>query len=605
MQVVDVQFYIAQLRPLDTRAQDYGFDGYMRAWWHDPRLAYNGTADGGAFDNLNLGAYEKANIWKPEFYWEGARTIVMPDTNKGTGELIWVSPDGSVWWSRQTAFIVSCPFASGTNLNQLPFDTQSCTFKLGMYSQKASEVYIQWRGVAGVSAGPDCTPANGGFTNASDGVRCEKPALANWQGACLAEWHATKMSQESELQQYVSANYTYATAYLDFSRAPAVWLWSYFMPAVVMVNLSYLGFYIDPMATPARVALGMFTVLVVMTLFISLTSKLPPTVTLPWLAKFMLFSFFFNVVAMVEQVMVSFGSSIKKWLDLQTKELNAHTSWTKAMEMNKDKVSALFKEWDVNGDGKLSKKEFRRGIRIMKLQAPVAEVNAIFDAIDADYDGTIDISELEAWLTAVHSQIDERRQMTMKGSGRYSFQAAEEEFEDYEGVGAEPPDAAPANADPEKGGSSPMPPPRSCPAIAKKAAKIDPTPRMAEDAKMGASPTQLSTTNGTAPSAAPRKMSGKANKVLGVSQAIKQGYMESAKKDLDKGIVWKIKTFYLLPVLKYMMYLDFVFRVVFPICYLTFTLGMLAQVDFGASHYALLETAPCYRAALDMVEEVA
>ena len=35
-------------------------------------------------------------------------------------------------------------------------------------------------------------------------------------------------------------------------------------------------------------------------------------------------------------------------------------------------------------------------------------------------------------------------------------------------------------------------------------------------------------------------MSGKANKVLGVSQAIKQGYMESAKKDLDKGIVWNI-----------------------------------------------------------------
>ena len=116
-EVVDVQFYIAQLRPLDTRAQDYGFDGYMRAWWHDPRLAYNGTDNGGAFDNLNLGAYEKARIWKPEFYWEGARTIVMPNVDKGTGELIWVSPDGSVWWSRQTAFIVSCPFASGTNLN--------------------------------------------------------------------------------------------------------------------------------------------------------------------------------------------------------------------------------------------------------------------------------------------------------------------------------------------------------------------------------------------------------------------------------------------------------------------------------------------------------
>ena len=43
----------------------------------------------------------------------------------------------------------------------------------------------------------------GGFDSSLD----EKPALANWQGACLAEWHATAMEHTSELQDYVSSNY--------------------------------------------------------------------------------------------------------------------------------------------------------------------------------------------------------------------------------------------------------------------------------------------------------------------------------------------------------------------------------------------------------------
>lgn len=307
-EVVEVQFYVAQMRPLDMVAQTYGFDGYMRSWWHDPRLAYNSTAEGGYFDNLNLGPTEIDRIWKPTFYWEGAREITLSDEGLGTGTLLWVSPDGSVWWSRQTSFVMSCPFANGKNLDKLPFDTQTCSFVMGMYSQKASEVYIQWR-------------------TTDDNPPVEKVAFANWQGACLAEWHATKLEQLSELQVYVGANYTYARAEIDFTRAPAVWLLSYLMPTVLAAMLSYTGFFIDPVATPARVALGMLSVLVVMTNFVSLADKLPPTVGLPWLARFLLYSFFFNVFAMIEQVMVSFGNNIQRWLDAQFKNLALHTGW--------------------------------------------------------------------------------------------------------------------------------------------------------------------------------------------------------------------------------------------------------------------------------------
>ena len=77
--------------------------------------------------------------------------------------------------------------------------------------------------------------------------------------------------------RYTTANYTYASASLDFTRAPQLYMTSYFLPSVVMVVISSLGFYMDPIATPARVALGMLSLLVVLTNYIALTNALPPT----------------------------------------------------------------------------------------------------------------------------------------------------------------------------------------------------------------------------------------------------------------------------------------------------------------------------------------
>ena len=73
-------------------------------WWKDARLAYNGTADGGCVDKISLSQAEMAQVWKPSFYWEGAKSITMPDEDRGTGQLFEFYPDGSVWWSRQASF---------------------------------------------------------------------------------------------------------------------------------------------------------------------------------------------------------------------------------------------------------------------------------------------------------------------------------------------------------------------------------------------------------------------------------------------------------------------------------------------------------------------
>ena len=77
------------------------------------------------------------------------------------------------------------------------------------------------------------------------------------------------------------------------------------MPSVIMVMLSYLSFYLGPAVTPARTALGMLCLVVVMTNFVGLARILPPTASPPWLVRVMLYSFMFNVIAMVEHVSCS------------------------------------------------------------------------------------------------------------------------------------------------------------------------------------------------------------------------------------------------------------------------------------------------------------
>ena len=151
-----VQFYVEAYEPLDLKDQTWGMVGYLRAYWSDPRLRYNGTAAGGSTDALSFKVPERARIWKPEFYWEGAKGLVLPNPNAGTGELLKVYPDGSVFWSRQTTVRLACPVS---NMWALPFDTQRCPWMMGMYAETAAEVVLRWR------------------TNLT--------ALSNWDNVCL------------------------------------------------------------------------------------------------------------------------------------------------------------------------------------------------------------------------------------------------------------------------------------------------------------------------------------------------------------------------------------------------------------------------------------
>ena len=66
----------------------------------------------------------------------------------------------------------------------------------------------------------------------------------------------------------------------------------------------------------------------------------------------------------------------------------------KALDKNFMRIIDLFREWDDDDSGTVSKVEFRRALPCLGLRVERADADALFDSFDVDKSGTIDYKEL-------------------------------------------------------------------------------------------------------------------------------------------------------------------------------------------------------------------
>ena len=69
-----------------------------------------------------------------------------------------------------------------------------------------------------------------------------------------------------------------------------------------------------------------------------------------------------------------------------------------ALRQNLTRVNELFQAWDEDQDGKVSKREFRRAVKLLGLSASKEDVDGLFDSFDPDGSGTIEFKEINAML---------------------------------------------------------------------------------------------------------------------------------------------------------------------------------------------------------------
>jgi len=92
------------------------------------------------------------------------------------------------------------------------------------------------------------------------------------------------------------------------------------------------------------------------------------------------------------------------------------------LEENCVRIIDLFRDWDENGDGLVSKAEFVKAMAALGIEASPSETGALFDQFDPDGSGTIEYKELHALL---RRRIDVHTQW-LHGGSRYLRRARSE-----------------------------------------------------------------------------------------------------------------------------------------------------------------------------------
>lgn len=239
--LVNVSFHIIGISSVDEVQMDFTTDFYFRQKWYDPRLEFDPV---GEIDELCVGAEFAEKIWLPDTFFANEKTATF---HKATTEntFIRIAHTGRVYRSIRLTVTCSCPM----DLQYFPMDRQRCKIEIESYGYNTRDIDYRWeRGDASVTLN----------------TKIELPQF---------KILGFKMGQE--LQNLSSGDYIRLYCEIHFVRSMGYYLIQIYIPASLIVMISWVSFWLHRNATPARVALGVTTVLTMTTLMSSTNAALP------------------------------------------------------------------------------------------------------------------------------------------------------------------------------------------------------------------------------------------------------------------------------------------------------------------------------------------
>ncbi|EDO45257.1 predicted protein, partial [Nematostella vectensis] len=262
---VKVNLYFMSFAPINEPQMEYTPTFYFRQYWQDPRLAFGDSIRAEAI--RPRGDFTK-KIWTPDTFFIDDVT----DNVRRVDSMLEISSNGSFNTNRFFRWRIRsfCPMT----FTRFPFDVQRCSFTFSSFSYNDKDLVYEWMK--------------------------NPPALEFSSQLRMAHYDLIEWSTESKLDEFVTGKYASLTAKFVFKRRVRFYILSAFIPAAFIVILSWVGFWIDERSVPARVSLGITTVLAITTLIFGVQSTLPRVGYIKAIDVYLLGNFLFVFASLVE-----------------------------------------------------------------------------------------------------------------------------------------------------------------------------------------------------------------------------------------------------------------------------------------------------------------
>ncbi|XP_065211347.1 gamma-aminobutyric acid receptor subunit beta-like isoform X2 [Planococcus citri] len=238
---VGVTMYVLSISSLSEVQMDFTLDFYFRQFWTDPRLAFQKQP---GIETLSVGSEFIKNIWVPDTFFVNEKTSYF-HTVTTNNEFLRIGHNGSITRSMRLTITASCPM----DLQYFPMDRQLCKIEIESFGYTMKDIRYKW------NQGPT-----------SVGVSNE---------VSLPQFKVLGHRQKTFEISLSTGNYSRLLCEIQFVRSMGYYLIQIYIPSGLIVIISWVSFWLNRNATPARVPLGVITVLTMTTLMSSTNAALP------------------------------------------------------------------------------------------------------------------------------------------------------------------------------------------------------------------------------------------------------------------------------------------------------------------------------------------
>ncbi|CAO1353653.1 unnamed protein product [Diamesa serratosioi] len=237
---VNVSVLLLSLASPDESSLKYEVEFLLQQQWFDPRLQY---ANQSHYEYLNA-IHHHEDIWLPDTYFIMHGDFKDPIIPMHFALRIY--RNGTINYLMRRHLILSCQ----GRLNIFPFDDPLCSFAVESISYEQSAITYVWK-------------------NDEDTLR-KSPSLTT-----LNAYLIQNQTLACEVKGSWRGNYSCLRVDLQFTRDRAFYFTTVFIPGIILVTSSFITFWLEWNAVPARVMIGVTTMLNFFTTSNGFRSTLP------------------------------------------------------------------------------------------------------------------------------------------------------------------------------------------------------------------------------------------------------------------------------------------------------------------------------------------
>ncbi|XP_037970176.1 glutamate-gated chloride channel isoform X8 [Plutella xylostella] len=254
---VNVSVLLLSLASPDESSLKYEVEFLLQQQWYDPRLRYSNQSH---YDFLNA-IHHHEDIWLPDTYFIMHGDFKDPIIPMHFALRIY--RNGTINYLMRRHLILSCQ----GRLNIFPFDDPLCSFALESISYESSAITYVWKNDEDtLRKSPSLTTLNA-YLIQNQTIPC--PIKASWraEGYSLYEEDEELTCNLCQRRFEEQGNYSCLKVDLIFTRDRAFYFTTVFIPGIILVTSSFITFWLEWNAVPARSMIGNYSCLKVDLIF--------------------------------------------------------------------------------------------------------------------------------------------------------------------------------------------------------------------------------------------------------------------------------------------------------------------------------------------------